>query len=76
MFDLIMSTVWWIIYLAICCLIAILLYVTYRIYTGYYRTDIPLDKAFKKEDFDIFCNYNKAVVVGCGCSGKSSMYNM
>ena len=43
------------------------------IYIIYKKHVIPMHNAFKKEDFEIFDRYKRFIVVGCSCSGKSTL---
>ena len=52
---------------------AMVMFIGYKMYVGYYRPDICVDTAFSRDDMEVFTKYKRFVIVGCGCSGKSTL---
>ena len=49
------------------------IYITYKYQIGYYRSDILMKDAFNEDEFEIYSKGKKTIVLGCSCSGKSTL---
>lgn len=54
-------------------ILVFVIYVASKIWSGYYRFDIPLETAFSKEELSVFTKHKRFIIVGSSCSGKSTL---